>query len=94
MLKKQWQHVGWMFIYILAMPIFGLFIPLYSFWHFDDFSWGMTRRLKDQEGGNHNQVDIGNAPDPLLVLKTWDEYVTEINYNIPFTSFEIPNNNK
>ena len=60
------------------------FIPLYSFWHFDDFSWGgMTRRLKDQEEVITIRWILQRS-DPLLVLKTWDEYVTKINYNIPF----------
>ncbi|KAI8874157.1 hypothetical protein GQ42DRAFT_160017 [Ramicandelaber brevisporus] len=42
-LKRQWQHVGWMIIYLLAFPLYSFFIPIYSFWHFDDFSWGNTR---------------------------------------------------
>lgn len=48
-LKRQWQHIGWMFFYILAIPIFGCIIPAYSFWHFDDFSWGNTRKLEGEE---------------------------------------------
>eukprot|EP00834_Sanchytrium_tribonematis_P001063 NODE_23_length_42016_cov_0.755803.p1 type:complete len:1789 gc:universal NODE_23_length_42016_cov_0.755803:16324-10958(-) len=41
--RRQWQHIMWMFVYLLALPLFGFFIPIYSFWHFDDFSWGNTR---------------------------------------------------
>ena len=94
LIKKQWHHVGWMCLYILAMPIFGFFIPIYSFWHFDDFSWGSTRRLKDQEKNQPNQEEIlDKFPDPLI-LKTWDEYLSEINYNIPLSSFEISKNTK
>ena len=93
MLKKQWQHVGWMLIYILAMPIFGFFIPIYSFWHFDDFSWGRTRRLKDQIDGLYNENEIFGEPEPL-VLKTWDEYLSEISSSIPLNSLEFEQNNK
>lgn len=94
MIKKQWHHVGWMLIYMLAMPIFGFFIPIYSFWHFDDFSWGSTRRLKDKDEEHQNQEEnMGKITDPL-VLKTWDEYISEINYSIPFSSLGIPQNIK
>ncbi|KAF9172087.1 hypothetical protein BGX21_005109 [Mortierella sp. AD011] len=49
-LKGAWQHIGWMIIYIIAMPFFSVFIPLYSFWHFDDFSWGNTRQVVGADG--------------------------------------------
>ena len=42
-IKREWQHIMWMIIYILAIPVFSFWIPCYSFWHFDDFSWGNTR---------------------------------------------------
>lgn len=87
MLKKQWQHVGWMLIYILAIPIFGFFIPIYSFWHFDDFSWGRTRRLKDKNDERINEIELHREAEPL-VLKTWDEYLSEINSSIPLNSLE------
>jgi len=36
-------YVFWMFIYLAALPIWNFVLPVYSFWHFDDFSWGQTR---------------------------------------------------
>ena len=42
-LKREWQHIGWMIIYILAMPLYSFYLPLYSFWQMDDFTWGNTR---------------------------------------------------
>lgn len=39
-----------MLIYILAMPVFAFYLPLYSFWHFDDFSWGNTRLVVGENG--------------------------------------------
>ena len=50
MIRGQMQHIGWMLLNILSMPIFNLYIPLYSFWHFDDFSWGNTRRVVGEDG--------------------------------------------
>ena len=36
-------YVFWMLIYLLALPVWNFVLPLYAFWHFDDFSWGGTR---------------------------------------------------
>jgi hypothetical protein len=33
-------YVFWMGIYLLALPIWNFVLPLYAYWHFDDFSWG------------------------------------------------------
>ncbi|KAI9001677.1 chitin synthase-domain-containing protein [Gaertneriomyces semiglobifer] len=38
-LKRQLKQVLWMLVYIMAIPLFTFYLPLYSFWHFDDFSW-------------------------------------------------------
>jgi chitin synthase len=37
-------YVAWMVCYLIALPIWNFVLPVYSFWHFDDFSWGETRR--------------------------------------------------
>ena len=36
-------YVFWMLIYLLALPVWSFILPVYAFWHFDDFSWGETR---------------------------------------------------
>ncbi|KAI8800774.1 chitin synthase-domain-containing protein [Cladochytrium replicatum] len=77
-LKREWQHIAWMIIYLLAMPVFGFYLPLYSFWHFDDFSWGNTR-LVVGESGQKVHVGEGEEFDPASVpWKTWKEYEQEL----------------
>jgi chitin synthase len=49
-LRRKWDMVGWMVFYILAIPIFSLMLPLYSFWRMDDFSWGATRVVLGESG--------------------------------------------
>ncbi|KAI8831710.1 chitin synthase-domain-containing protein [Chytridium lagenaria] len=76
-LKHQYQHIGWLIISILALPFFSLYIPLYAYWHFDDFKWGNTRKgaaVEEKEG--HGTVDPDEeAFDPKTVpLITWEEY--------------------
>ncbi|GAA6000854.1 hypothetical protein JCM10207_004691 [Rhodosporidiobolus poonsookiae] len=43
LLKRQWQFIGWLIIYLLAYPVYSFLLPVYSFWRFDDFTWGNTR---------------------------------------------------
>ena len=68
-IKKQWQHIGWMVIYILAIPIFHFTIPLYAFWHFDDFSWGRTRRVQGIGGEKDFKIldDEERQFDPSII---------------------------
>jgi len=42
-LKMKWAFIVYMIFYIVAMPYFSFYLPLYSFWHMDDFNWGNTR---------------------------------------------------
>ena len=79
-LRGAFQHIGWIVIYILAMPIFSMFIPLYSFWHFDDFSWGNTRRILGENG----KVKLTGDEDSDELIediptKLWSDYEKEIN---------------
>lgn len=48
LLKGKWEMIGWMFIYILSLPVYGFILPIYAFWHFDDFSWGNTRVISGE----------------------------------------------
>jgi cellulose synthase/poly-beta-1,6-N-acetylglucosamine synthase-like glycosyltransferase len=58
--KFKWEHVIWMIIYILAMPLFNFYMPLYSFWHMDDFNWGNTR-IVINDNGKELQVDADDV---------------------------------
>ncbi|KAI9088866.1 chitin synthase-domain-containing protein [Phlyctochytrium arcticum] len=78
LMKREWQHIGWMLIYMLAMPIFGVYIPLYSFWHFDDFSWGNTRRVVEGDGQVVEKVVQEEPFDPSsIVLAKWSDFETD-----------------
>jgi chitin synthase len=49
-LRRKWDMIGWMVFYIIAIPAFSFFLPLYSFWRMDDFSWGQTRVVLGESG--------------------------------------------
>ncbi|ROW14539.1 hypothetical protein VPNG_03193 [Cytospora leucostoma] len=81
-LKRQWQHVGWMLIYILAFPIYSFVLPIYSFWNQDNFSWGNTRIVIGEKGNKQIVAVDDEGFDPRSVpLQRWDDYA--LNNNLP-----------
>jgi chitin synthase len=67
-----------MFFYLLAIPLFNFYIPIYSYWHFDDFSWGNTRVVVGD--GKKQVISEDEEPfDPSSIpLKTWVEHEQQI----------------
>ncbi|CRG83937.1 hypothetical protein PISL3812_01293 [Talaromyces islandicus] len=77
-LRRKWEMVGWMIIYILATPVFALGLPLYSFWHMDDFSWGNTRVVTGEKGKKIVISDEGKFDPASIPKKKWEEYQVEL----------------
>lgn len=79
-IKRQWQHVGWMIIYIIAFPIYSFVLPVYSFWKQDDFSWGNTRIVIGEKGDKKIVAVQEEGFDPRSIpLQKWDDYATTNN---------------
>ncbi|KAI9182958.1 hypothetical protein H9P43_003874 [Blastocladiella emersonii ATCC 22665] len=79
-LKREWQMIGWMLIYIIAIPVFSGMIPIYSFWRQDDASWGSTRIVVGADGkkiavaaDSAEKFDISMIPH-----RRWSEYESEV----------------
>ncbi|PKY01607.1 chitin synthase E [Aspergillus campestris IBT 28561] len=77
-LRRKWEMIGWMIIYICAMPVFALALPLYSFWNMDDFSWGNTRVITGEKGRKVVISDEGKFDPASIPKKKWEEYQTEL----------------
>ncbi|KAI1106962.1 glycosyltransferase family 2 protein [Jackrogersella minutella] len=76
-LKRQWQHVGWMIIYLLAFPVYSFILPIYSFWNQDNFSWGNTRIVIGEKGNKQLVAVDDEGFDPRSIpLQRWDDYAT------------------
>ncbi|KAF2127725.1 glycosyltransferase family 2 protein [Dothidotthia symphoricarpi CBS 119687] len=74
-IKRQWQHIGWMIIYLLAFPIQNLILPVYSFWKQDDFSWGNTRVVIEEKGNKKAVMTDDEGFDPKSIpMMRWDDY--------------------
>ncbi|GAA96153.1 glycosyltransferase family 2 protein [Mixia osmundae IAM 14324] len=79
LVKRQWQFIGWLVIYLLAYPIYSFFLPLYSFWHFDDFSWGNTRIVVGEGKKKKILATTDDEPfdDSMIPLRRFGDYQAE-----------------
>lgn len=66
-------YVGWMLIYLIALPIWNFVLPVYAFSKFDDFSWGETRKV---EGEVKSKDDHGAAAGVAVEvpLRRWEDW--------------------
>lgn len=67
------SYIVWMLIYLLALPIWNFVLPMYSYWKFDDFSWGDTRKLEGGDKGGHDEAK-GEFDWSQIVMKRWREF--------------------
>ncbi|KAI9489097.1 chitin synthase-domain-containing protein [Zychaea mexicana] len=77
-IKRQWQHIGWMVIYLMAIPVFSFLIPIYAFWHFDDFSWGNTRVVVGDKKKQIIVTEDEKFDDKMIPLKKWEQHEREM----------------
>ena len=76
--RRKWEMIGWMLIYMLATPVFACALPLYAFWHMDDFSWGNTRMITGEAGKQVLISDEGKFDPDSIPKKRWEEYQAEL----------------
>jgi chitin synthase len=67
-------YVFWMLIYLLALPIWNFVLPLYAFWHFDDFSWGETRKVEGEAKDVGHGGGGGKANVPDVPMRRWEDW--------------------
>lgn len=68
-------YIVYFVIYIGALPIWNFVLPAYSFWKFDDFSWGETR-LVEGDKGVHGDAD-GDFDSSKIFMRRWREFERE-----------------
>ncbi|PWZ02348.1 putative Csh5-chitin synthase 5 [Testicularia cyperi] len=75
--SRKIAYVGWMLIYLISLPIWNFVLPLYAYWHMDDFSWGATRVVQgENKKENHGDAD-GKFDPSHIVMKRWAEFERE-----------------
>ncbi|KAI7865901.1 chitin synthase-domain-containing protein [Spinellus fusiger] len=73
----KFVYIMWMLIYIVALPIWNFVLPVYSYWHFDDFSWGATRVVVGEKKGSSHGDAEGKFDSSRLVMKKWEDWESE-----------------
>uniref|UniRef100_V5EKX4 chitin synthase n=2 Tax=Kalmanozyma brasiliensis (strain GHG001) TaxID=1365824 RepID=V5EKX4_KALBG len=75
--SRKVAYLGWMLIYLCSLPIWNFVLPMYAYWHMDDFSWGATRVVQgDNKKDNHGDAD-GKFDPSHIVMKRWAEFERE-----------------
>ncbi|ORX77173.1 hypothetical protein BCR32DRAFT_270823 [Anaeromyces robustus] len=73
--SREMKYILWMIIYLLALPVWNFILPVYSFWHFDDFSWGQTRLVEGEIANKKgDQGSEGEFDSTGIIMKTWEEW--------------------
>ncbi|KAJ9475603.1 putative Chitin synthase 3 (putative) [Pseudozyma hubeiensis] len=67
-------YVLWMLIYLVALPVWNFVLPVYSFWHFDDFSWGETRKVEGEAKQMGHGDEGGSATGNAVPLRRWEDW--------------------
>ncbi len=75
---RKFEHIGWMLVYICAIPLYSFVLPLVSFWQMDDFSWGSTREIVGEKGKRLIVHDEGKFDPSSIPLKSWQEFENEL----------------
>ncbi|KAG1747641.1 glycosyltransferase family 2 protein [Suillus lakei] len=91
--SRKVAYVGWMIVYLLSLPIWNGLLPAYAFWHFDDFSWGQTRQVAGDKGGNHGDKE-GEFDSSHIVMKRWAEFERDRRWKSGVQSRDSTVNNR
>ncbi|KAG0319864.1 Chitin synthase, class 3 [Dissophora globulifera] len=88
MTTRKIVYVGWMGMYLLSLPIWNFVLPTYAFWHFDDFTWGQTRKVQgegDPKADTHGTKE-GEFDSSRIVMKKWCEFEREKRIKLGLTN--------
>lgn len=74
-----------MLIYLCSLPIWNLILPSYAYWHFDDFSWGDTRKMAGEKkgAGKSGHEAAGEFDSSQITMKRWGDFEQERRLRAP-----------
>ncbi|KAI9011396.1 chitin synthase-domain-containing protein, partial [Gaertneriomyces semiglobifer] len=71
---RKLVYVAWMLVYLVSLPIWNCILPSYAYWHFDDFSWGETRKVEGELKGDDHGKKEGDFDGRAVSMKKWAEW--------------------
>jgi len=73
--SRKVSYVFWMLIYLVALPVWNFVLPLYAFWHFDDFSWGETRKVEGEaKSQGHDAGPTAAIDSNTIPHRRWEDW--------------------
>ncbi|ORX40470.1 chitin synthase 1 [Kockovaella imperatae] len=67
-------YIAWMAVYLVALPVWNFVLPVYAFWHFDDFSWGETRRVEGEIRSKAHDDKTAVFDGTTIPLRRWEDW--------------------
>ncbi|KAJ3185016.1 hypothetical protein HDU87_002582 [Geranomyces variabilis] len=71
---RKMIYVLWMLVYLVSLPIWNFVLPVYAFWHFDDFTWGETRKVEGETREQAHGDQQGRFESRAVIMKKWAEW--------------------
>ncbi|OLY81541.1 Chitin synthase 7 [Smittium mucronatum] len=72
--SRRYVYFMWMLVYLIALPVWNFILPTYAYWHFDDFSWGETRKVAGETKDTGHGNEGGNFDSSTVPLRRWEDY--------------------
>ena len=77
------------------MPAFSFYLPIYSFWHFDDFSWGNTRVVLGEKNKKSKfAAEVTDFDPKSIPLRKWEVYESRRRDSLDSRRNDFPDNEK
>lgn len=76
---REVSYLFWILVYIISLPIWNFVLPTYAFWHFDDFTWGETRKV---EGVSGHDAETVETEVKKIKMRDFSDVYPEIESNI------------
>ncbi|PVU93031.1 hypothetical protein BB561_003485 [Smittium simulii] len=89
--SRKMVYVGWMFVYLSGLIVWNFILPAYSFWHFDDFSWGETRKVEGESKSSAHDDEEGEFDSSNIIMKRWCDFEAEKRYYMEMILATNPN---
>lgn len=61
-------YIFWLVVYLISIPIWNFVLPMYAFWHFDDFSWGETRQITGDSKDHAETTDAADGDSSIKAI--------------------------
>lgn len=77
--RGDFSYLGWFFVYLLALPLWFVVLPIYAIAHMDEFSWGKTRQV--EAAAQQDPIELNKINDPTSSPTSNLELNSKVTHN-------------